>query len=35
MSKPSDLGRRRLEQESANWERLAGAFWCVLRLDEV
>ncbi len=29
------LGRRRLEQESANWERLAGAISCVLRLDEV
>jgi WD40 repeat protein len=28
-------GRRALERESANWERLAGAIFHVVRLDEV
>jgi PadR family transcriptional regulator PadR len=28
------LGRRQLEQESANWERLAGAISHIVRLDE-
>ena len=28
------LGRRQLEQESANWERLAGAISHVVRLEE-
>jgi transcriptional regulator len=28
------LGRRQLEQESANWERLAGAISGIVRLEE-
>jgi transcriptional regulator len=28
------LGRRQLEQESANWERLAGAISQIVRLEE-
>ena len=29
------LGRRQLEQEAANWERLSDAISCVVRLNEV
>ena len=29
------LGRRRLEKEAANWERLSGAISAVVRLTEV
>ena len=30
----SRLGRKQLQKEAANWERLSGAITCVLRLEE-